>query len=156
MTAHAGNAGEGRTSIVGPGNVAFVPDAGIRNLCGYGNAKHTDSYGRNWEGDRAYIGGSAQINPVRFISRAHDAGLFQTMRIGKFRDHVRLAQGTSELLLYFVETQYGPNNPAGGGENGRLSTYVQTADLFWPTSTFSRMAVPIRRMCVFSAILVWV
>jgi len=42
------------------------------------------------------------------------------MRKGKFRDHIPLAPGTYELRLSFVETQYGPNSPAGGRENSRV------------------------------------
>ncbi len=97
-----------------------MPDAGVRILCGYRNEKYIDAYGRNWEGDRAYIGGSAESTPVHFISRTYDPGLFQTMRTGKFRYHIRLAPGRYELRLYFVETQFGPNNPGGGGENSRV------------------------------------
>lgn len=118
--AHTGSAEENRSSGANSAMESFAADAGIRILCGYGNQKYTDSYGRNWESDRDYIGGRAISNPVHFVSRTYDTGLFQSMRTGKFRYHIPLTPGTYELRLYFVETQYGPNSPAGGGENSRV------------------------------------
>lgn len=106
------------TNNLGP--VSFAPESGARILCGYRNRKYIDSYGRAWDGDRAYTGGLAQQKSIRFISRTTDPGIFQTMRTGKFRYHIPLISGKYDLRLYFLETEYGPDNPRGGGENSRV------------------------------------
>ncbi len=120
LTDRSGTSIETGSQTTNPGPVSFAAESGVRILCGYRNAKYIDSYGRDWEGDRAYTGGQAQQKSIRFISRTTDPGIFQTMRTGKFRYHVPLAPGDYELRLYFVETEYGPNNPGGGGENSRV------------------------------------
>jgi len=79
-----------------------------------------DQSGETWGPDRYYIGGHEIVEPQVFIARAPDPTLFQTAREGEFSYNIPLKPGTYELRLYFVETEYGPGTPRGGGENSRV------------------------------------
>jgi hypothetical protein len=91
----------------------------VRLACGRTQA-HVDRLGREWSADRYFEGGNSVEQPRRFIARAFDGRLFDSARAGDFSYHIPLAPGAYELLLYFVETVYGPGAPGGGGEISRL------------------------------------
>jgi Malectin domain len=92
----------------------------VRMIAGYPKKDDVDSSGEVWGPDRYYSGGQAIVEPHVFIARAPDLTLFKSAREGEFSYNIPLKPGTYELLLYFVETEYGPGTPRGGGENSRL------------------------------------
>jgi hypothetical protein len=92
----------------------------VRILCGYLKDKYVDRAGNTWSGDRYFSGGTALSQPLQFIARAADVGLYQTFRVGQFSYDIPLRPGDYEARLYFVETHYGPGTLSGGGETSRL------------------------------------
>jgi hypothetical protein len=91
----------------------------VRLACGQ-LEPHIDRLGRPWLADQYFAGGTAVDQPRRFLARAFDPRLFDSVRAGDFSYHIPLAPGAYELHLYFVETAYGPGAPGGGGEISRV------------------------------------
>ncbi len=92
----------------------------VRILAGMESGTYTDRFGRAWESDRYFQGGAAFDSGDHPITAARDARLFRTHREGAFTYDIPLPPGDYELRLYFVETLYGENNVAGGGEASRI------------------------------------
>jgi Malectin domain len=94
----------------------------VRILAGLENGTYTDRFGRVWQNDRFYTGGSVFESGGRAIAGARDPRLFQWRREGVFAYDIPLPPGTYEMRLYFAETLYGEGNMAGGGETSRIFT----------------------------------
>jgi hypothetical protein len=92
----------------------------IRILCGSPGARHVDPAGNIWSGDRFFRGGFVFAMPNHIILGTPDPELFRHRREGDFSYDIPLKPGVYELHLYFAETQFGENNPAGGGESSRV------------------------------------
>jgi len=115
--------------VIQPGKAAaLLPSAGIpllpgpevRILAGVDKGAYTDRFGRSWESDRYFSGGAAFDSGDHSITGARDPRLYRTRREGTFNYDIPLPPGDYELRLYFVETLYGDNNMAGGGETSRI------------------------------------
>jgi hypothetical protein len=110
---------------VGFPSEAAEPDAAVRISAGLTQTSfHVDGFGRPWQDDRFFEGGTAGAAPSRFIARSNDPALFQTYREGDFRYDIPLKPGFYELRLYFAETTFGPGNPKGGAEASRLFNVI--------------------------------
>jgi hypothetical protein len=80
----------------------------------------TDGFGRTWEPDGYFTGGTVVKTPDRQIRGTREPKLYQTRRQGTFTYDVPLDAGTYELRLHFAEVHYGENGVAGlGGEASR-------------------------------------
>jgi hypothetical protein len=79
-----------------------------------------DAAGNLWGPDQFYSGGDIIHFPDQFIDGTSNPEIFRAARTGNFRYDIPLGPGTWELRLYFVELQYGPGMPLGGGENSRV------------------------------------
>lgn len=91
----------------------------IRILAG-ANKPYTDRFGRIWQPDRNFTGGSAFSNLLHPIFGTRDPLIYQSGRNGSFRYDIPLRSGSYELRLHFAETVFGDGNDAGGGETSRL------------------------------------
>jgi hypothetical protein len=89
----------------------------LRVMSGYSGPPHTDGSGAVWESDRYFQGGRPSDPTDGRIARTNDPLLFQHSRIGDFSYNIPLKPGVYELHLFFVESEYGPEN--GHGENDR-------------------------------------
>jgi hypothetical protein len=92
----------------------------IRIMAGHAAGRITDRYGRAWQGDRYFKGGTAVAVSTEVTGRGFDPNVFAHMREGEFTYAIPLKPGFYELLLLFAETQYGERNPMGGGETSRV------------------------------------
>ncbi|MGH9398016.1 MAG: malectin domain-containing carbohydrate-binding protein, partial [Terriglobia bacterium] len=92
----------------------------VRIIAGSQKNDYVDQSGESWGPDRDYTGGQPIVEPKVFIARAADPALFGTAREGQFSYNIPLKPGSYELRLYFVETEYGPAAPRGGGESSRV------------------------------------
>jgi Malectin domain len=111
-------------SIPAPVTGAATNRTEVRILAGLKKAVYTDRFGRVWEGDRWFNGGSVFESSSRPIIGARDSGLYQARREGAFSYDIPLPPGTYEMRLHFAETLYGENNMAGGGETSRIFTVL--------------------------------
>jgi hypothetical protein len=103
------------------GTPALTPPSEVRFIAGYHGKLYQDRQGRVWDADAYYTGGqSVVIRDPRIIQAQPDPGFLRTKRQGKFHYDIPLRNGTYELHLFFVETDYGSGNPAGGAESDRL------------------------------------
>jgi hypothetical protein len=106
---------------IGAAPIAAVkPDPEVRLMAGFPNGVYIDRFGRTWQGDRYFDGGSVFDSINHLILGAGDARIYQTRREGTFSYNIPLAPGVYELRLHFAETLYGEANAAGGGETSRL------------------------------------
>jgi Malectin domain len=103
-------------------SIAPMPEREVRVLAGLESGTYTDRFGRTWESDRYYEGGAAFDSGDHPIAAARDTRLFRSRREGAFSYDIPLPPGDYEMRLYFVETLYGENNMAGGGESSRIFT----------------------------------
>lgn len=103
-----------------PALVSASAGSAVRIIAGLANKDVVDESGETWGPDRYYTGGQVSVEPLVFIARASDPVLFKTAREGEFSYNIPLKPGTYEVRLYFVETEYGPGMPRGGGENSRV------------------------------------
>jgi Malectin domain len=112
-------------------SVTGVPAAGvppvqqgdiIRIRCGLDRSGYIDRLGNAWSGDMFFQGGAVLEATDRPIQGTRDAQLYRTRREGAFRYDIPLKPGVYEMRLYFAETVYGDDNPAGGGETSRVFT----------------------------------
>ncbi|MGH9343397.1 MAG: malectin domain-containing carbohydrate-binding protein, partial [Terriglobia bacterium] len=92
----------------------------VRIIAGDSKKDYVDLSGEGWGPDRYYSGGQAIVEPQVFIARDPDPAMFETARKGEFSYNIPLKPGDYELRLYFVETEYGPGTPQGGGESSRV------------------------------------
>jgi hypothetical protein len=76
----------------------------IRIAAGDRKSDYVDSFGRTWQSDRYFSGGTAFHRAFREIKRTHDPELYQTGREGEFVYAIPLHPGIYELHLYFAET----------------------------------------------------
>jgi Malectin domain len=115
---------EGHTSRreeVWTGTATQPVPAEFRMLAGYRGPSFTDRQGHIWSPDSYFSGGfSTPIAAGHIIEGEPEPNLVKTQRSGTFRYDIPLAPGSYELRLYFVETEYGPGNPLGGGETARM------------------------------------
>src|SRR5712692_3576607 len=80
----------------------------------------TDGFGRVWEADRYFTGGTVVKTPDRQIRGTREPRLYQARRQGSFTYDIPLDAGTFELRLHFAEVHYGEFGLAGfGGEATR-------------------------------------
>jgi len=108
---------------VSPREVAPVAGPGdeIRILCGVESGSYTDAFERTWQSDRYFTGGGPdQVARGQIVLGTRDQQIYRNRREGTFRYDIPLKPGAYELRLYFAETMFGDNNPAGGGETTRL------------------------------------
>jgi hypothetical protein len=92
----------------------------LRILAGHLNGDYTDRWGRIWQSDRYFQGGSVFESHGHPISGTRERGVYQSRREGAFAYDIPLPAGVYELRLHFAETLYGENNEAGGGESSRV------------------------------------
>jgi hypothetical protein len=92
----------------------------LRILAGHLNGEYTDRWGRIWQADRYFQGGSVFESHGHAISGTREPGIYQSRREGAFAYDIPLPAGVYELRLHFAETLYGENNEAGGGESSRV------------------------------------
>jgi hypothetical protein len=113
-----------KTGNAAPAVAGTVPVATqeIRILAGLQSGNYTDRFGKIWQNDRYFQGGSVFESTGHRIAAARDERLFRTRREGAFTYDIPLPPGIYELRLYFAETLYGENNMAGGGETSRIFT----------------------------------
>ncbi len=107
-----------------PARSAAPPSAGVqggavRILAG-SSRRFVDQKANEWGPDRFYTNGSSASISARPIRRTHDRGLYFSRREGNFTYDIPLPPGIYELRLYFAESQYGEDQPSGGGETSRL------------------------------------
>jgi len=76
----------------------------IRIAAGDRKSDYVDSFGRTWQSDRYFSGGTTFHRPFRQIQRAHDPELYQSGREGQFVYAIPLRPGIYELHLLFAET----------------------------------------------------
>lgn len=97
------------------------PGDEIRILCGVESGTYTDAFERTWQSDRYYTGGGlGQAPRGQIVLGTRDQQIYRSRREGTFRYDIPMKPGLYELRLYFAETMFGDNNPAGGGETTRL------------------------------------
>lgn len=92
----------------------------VRIAAGLDKGNYVDRFGKLWESDRYFSGGSVFHLRAHPISGTSDPLLYQNRREGAFSYDVPLKPGVYELRLYFAETLFGENNIAGGGETSRI------------------------------------
>lgn len=92
----------------------------IRILAGADKGSYVDGFGRAWESDRFFTGGSVFHVANQVISGTRDPHLYQSRREGAFQYDIPLNRGVYELRLHFAESVYGETNIAGGGETSRI------------------------------------
>ncbi len=91
----------------------------VRILAG-ATRDYVDRAGKLWTADRYYTGGAPVRSSVQYIWRTQDREIYRTSRQGEFSYDIPLKPGMYELRLHFAETFYGPEEPGGGGEGGRV------------------------------------
>ncbi len=92
----------------------------FRMLAGYHGPPVLDRQGRKWMADAFYKGGISTAIPREHLTNVEpDADFIKTQRSGQFEYAIPLRQTNYEVHLYFVETEYGPGNPRGGGAAAR-------------------------------------
>jgi hypothetical protein len=101
-------------------SMAAVTMDEIRILAGNETGGYFDGFGRHWQSDRFFTGGSVFRAHDHPILGSRDPGIYQSRREGSFSYDVPLKPGTYELRLHFAETLYGEGNTAGGGEASRV------------------------------------
>jgi Malectin domain len=117
---------------------AALPGQDIRILVGLENGTYTDRFGRIWQSDRYFQGGSVFEAAAQRIAATRDQRLFRSRREGAFTYDIPLPPGVYELRLYFAETLYGEYNVAGGGETSRIfSVYANGAPILKPFDVIS-------------------
>jgi Malectin domain len=84
--------------------VASGPASEIRIAAGDRKSDFVDSFGRVWQSDRYFSGGTTFHRSSSQIQRARDPELYQSGREGEFVYKIPLAPGIYELHLYFAET----------------------------------------------------
>ncbi len=98
----------GARSKASPPSVQPVAIAGqaneIRIAAGDRKGDYVDSFGRTWQSDRYFSGGTTFHRAFREIQRARDSELYQSGREGEFVYTIPLRPGIYELHLYFAET----------------------------------------------------
>jgi hypothetical protein len=93
----------------------------IRILAGVEGGSYVDGFGRTWQTDRYFNGGTAVHSSNLSILGTRDPHLYQNRREGTFTYDIPLKPGVYELRLHFAETLYGDGNAVGGGgETSRL------------------------------------
>jgi hypothetical protein len=110
--------------------IAAAPPHEIRILAGLKEDAYLDRFGRTWQSDAYFQGGSVFECAGHPIAATRDQRLFRSRRDGQFSYDIPLPPGVYELRLYFAETLYGENNIAGGGETSRVfNVYANGAQL---------------------------
>jgi len=92
----------------------------FRMLTGYHGPPFTDRQGHTWYADAYFTGGRSLALSRRFIEGQPDPHLLKAERSGQFRYDIPLRPGAYELRLSFAETEFGQDNPGGGGESTRI------------------------------------
>ena len=110
------NVAAGPPPIVG----AVANPIELRILAGHLKGDYTDRWGRIWQADRYFQGGSVFESHGHPISGTREPGIYQSRREGAFDYDIPLPAGVYEIRLHFAETLYGENNEAGGGESSRV------------------------------------
>jgi hypothetical protein len=107
----------------------------IRIAAGHTGAAYVDVWGRHWEADRDYEGGSPQPGPRHFFPPVADEGLFRTMREAisadmtvpqsqrQFRYDIPVRSGVYELRLYFADPRRQPD--ADQKEDAQNDRHIQ-------------------------------
>lgn len=103
---------------------SIVPVAGptetVRILAGLADGEYVDGFGRTWQSDRYFEGGTVVTLPNRPVLGTREPRLFESRRQGSFRYDIPLKPGVYEMRLYFAETHFGEGGMAGfGGEGSR-------------------------------------
>jgi len=96
------------------------PDGAVRILAGYTRGDYIDRQGKRWTSDRYYSGGETSSQAHQSIARTTDKTMFEQWRLGEFSYDIPLKPGDYELRLFFVEPEFGPDAPHGGGETSRM------------------------------------
>jgi Malectin domain len=96
------------------------PDDAVRILAGYTRGDYIDRQGKPWTSDRYYSGGEISSQAHQSIARTTDNSMFEQWRRGEFSYDIPLKPGDYELHLFFVEPEFGPDAPHGGGETSRM------------------------------------
>ena len=91
--------------------------------------KYVDHAGKLWEPDTYFSGGNAVQSSVQHIWRTQDPIIYRSSRQGDFSYNIPLKAGTYEVRLHFAETQYGPENPGGGGEGSRTMAVAANGEI---------------------------
>jgi hypothetical protein len=110
--------------------IAAGPPHEIRILAGLKEGSYLDHFGRTWQSDAYFEGGTVFEYAGHSIAATRDQRLFRGRRDGRFSYDIPLPPGVYELRLYFAETLYGENNIAGGGETSRqFNVYANGAQI---------------------------
>ena len=99
---------------------SLEPDGAVRILAGYTRGDYIDRQGKTWTSDRYYSGGEISSQAHQSIARTTDNTMFEQWRHGQFSYDIPLKPGDYELHLFFVEPEFGPDAPHGGGETSRM------------------------------------
>ena len=113
----AGTAKVGGASVAG---IAAAPPYEVRILIGLKDGTYIDRFGRTWQRDDYFQGGTVFESIGHRIAGTRDPNLYRSRREGAFSYDIPLPPGLYELRLHFAETLYGENNMAGGGETSRI------------------------------------
>jgi len=106
-------------SVIVPPPIAAPPSTTVRIGVGQ-DMPFTDGFGRVWEADRYFKGGTVVKTPDSPIRGTREPRLYQTRRQGSFTYDIPLERGAYELRLHFAEVNFGENGLAGlGGEGSR-------------------------------------
>ena len=81
--------------------IAPPPSQGVRILAGLKSGSYTDRFGRVWQSDRYYAGGSTFDATGRTIAATRDQRLFVSRREGVFSYDIPLPPGVYELPALF-------------------------------------------------------
>ncbi|HTS71340.1 MAG TPA: malectin domain-containing carbohydrate-binding protein [Terriglobia bacterium] len=127
---HSGSSEDLPTSANASGAASASATVGaedaVRILAGYTRGDYIDRQGMRWTSDRYYSGGEAISQAHQFIARTTDNTMFEQWRRGEFSYDIPLKPGDYELHLFFVEPEFGPDAPHGGGETSRMFDVLLT------------------------------
>lgn len=119
MTRDSGGPGPSKRSAAIPQPTPAIGSE-VRILAGAADTRFVDSAGAEWGPDRNFLGGKPVIDQNARVHNTPDQPIFQTRREGDFVYSIPLPAGHYEVRFYFAETQFGQDNPGGGGESSRI------------------------------------
>lgn len=123
MQTWRGGASTERAPFSGSQPGANVEDT-VRILAGLEEGAYLDGFGRVWEKDRFFNGGTVFGLKTNTVLGTRDPQLYSHRREGVFGYDIPLKPGLYEMRLYFAETYYGETNIAGGGEASRIFNII--------------------------------
>ncbi len=123
-TRHSSSPVRAALPVVSPPAAVAGTDS-IRILAGLKTGVFTDGFGRVWQPDQYFDGGTVVELLHQAIAGTREPRLFQSRRQGQFRYDIPVKDGDYELRLYFAETLFGETNTAGYGGEGSRAFVIQ-------------------------------